>query len=185
MGEVRHIQSSEETAWTNVLTSRFVAKWKIVEDVIGKKTRIIRMRLVLRGFQDYFAHLRERYSGTASRNSQKLLCSRCACMPGFIVATFDIEKAFLQGMTVQEVSGATGTAEEETRCITVWLCIHSPQAPPPGYETLDDRSEVRLALNASTGTVAAPRAFSLKLAKITQGPPFHPKPSSRDPEVEV
>ena len=92
----------------NVLTSRFVAKWKLVEGSDGKQTRILRMRLVLRGFQDYFAHLRERYSGTASRNSQKLLCSEYACRPGWIICTIDVEKAFLQGMTVQEVSAETG-----------------------------------------------------------------------------
>ena len=42
-----------------------------------------------------------------------------------------------------------------------------------------------LALKASTGTVGAPRAFSLKLAKVTRGPPYHLKPLSRDHEMEV
>ena len=42
-----------------------------------------------------------------------------------------------------------------------------------------------LALKASTGTVGAPRAFSLKLAKMPTGPPFYLRPLSRDAEVEV
>lgn len=80
----------------NTLTSRFVAKWKLVETESGERKRIIRMRLVLRGFQDLFAHLRERYSGTASRCSQKMLCSEYVRQPGFVICTIDIEKAFLQ-----------------------------------------------------------------------------------------
>ena len=72
------------------------------------------MRLVLRGFQDMFAHLRERYSGTASRQSQKFLCSELACRQGWQLVTIDIEKAFLQGMTTKEVAEATGQEEEVT-----------------------------------------------------------------------
>ena len=95
---------------------RIVAKWKLVQGTDGKMTRIIRMRLVLRGFQDYSAHLRERYSGTASRHSQKLLCSEYACNHHnqFIICTIDVEKAFLQGMTVEEVSRETGETREDT-----------------------------------------------------------------------
>ena len=55
----------------------------------------------------------------------------------------------------------------------------------PGFESYDEQTDILLSLKASTGTVGAPRAFSLKLAKITQGPPFYLAPLSRDPEVEV
>ena len=37
---------------TNVMTSRYVYKWKFVKDESGKDQKIIRLRLVLRGFMD-------------------------------------------------------------------------------------------------------------------------------------
>jgi len=154
-----------------VLTSRFVAKWKRVEVKPGVYNRIIRMRLVLRGFQDIFAHLRERYSGTASRASQKLLCSEYACQPGFVICTIDIEKAFLQGLTVQEVAAATGTKEEETY-FTLPPGAAAILRQISGYEDFNERTELLLAVKASTGTVGAPRAFSLKLSKVTRSPPL-------------
>ena len=52
----------------NVMTSKYVPKWKLLECPKSKKmTWILRMRLTLRGFQDWFAHLHETYAGTASR----------------------------------------------------------------------------------------------------------------------
>ena len=130
----------------NILTSRFVAKWKRVEVSPGKWTRIIRMRLCLRGFQDLFAHLRERYSGTASRATQKLLCSEFACQPGFIICTIDIEKAFLQGLTVKEVADATGTQEEETY-FTLPPGAAAILRQIDGYEDYNEYVEVLLALS--------------------------------------
>ena len=59
----------------NVMDSRYVAKWKWVKDKQGKPKRIIRMRLTLRGFKDIFKHEIEKYAGTATRVTQKLLTS--------------------------------------------------------------------------------------------------------------
>ena len=61
-----------------------------------------------------FAHLRERYSGTAQRTSQKIICSELACHKEFIIFTLDIEKAFLQGLTTEEVAAVTGKDEAPT-----------------------------------------------------------------------
>lgn len=87
-------------------------------------------------------------------------------------------------MTVQEVAAETGALQEETyftlppgSAAVLWQI--------EGFASFDEKSEVLLALKASTGTVGAPRAFSLKLAKVTRGPPFYLRPLSRDSEMEV
>ena len=79
---------------SNVVTSRFVFKWKIVDG-----TRTIRARMVLHGFKDAVKNDSDTYAGTASRASQRLLVSEAALHPVWIFATTDISKAFLQGMT--------------------------------------------------------------------------------------
>ena len=81
-----------------ILTSRFVAKWKWVERPDGTSARIIRMRLVFRGSEDHFAFERDNYSGTASRQTQRLINSEVACRPSWVLVTIDVEKAFLQGL---------------------------------------------------------------------------------------
>ena len=98
------------TPWTgarNILTSRFVFKWKNVD---GK--RVIRARHVLHGFKDSAREDTDTYAGTASRSSQRLLVSEAALHPEWTFATTDISKAFLQGMTYKEISQATGGAEK-------------------------------------------------------------------------
>ena len=168
----------------NVLSSRFVAKWKIIYDDKGNKKRIIRMRLVLRGFEDWFAHLRATYAGTASRQSQRLVCSEVACRPDWIIVTIDIEKAFLQGLTTAEVAAATGEEEEVTH-FTLPAGAAAVLRLIPGFEDYDERYELMLSLKASTGTKGAPRAFSMKLASITRSPPINMRPTTKDPELEV
>ena len=95
----------------NVMTSRYVAKWKWIKDHIGKWHRVIRMRLCLRGFMDIEAFTLDTFSGTAKRTSQRILASEAACHPEFITASLDIDKAFLKGFTYKELAEATGEKE--------------------------------------------------------------------------
>ena len=74
-------------------------------------------------------------------------------------------------MTVLEVAEATGKPQEETY-FTLPAGSAAILRKIPGYETYDESTDILLALKASTGTVGAPRAFSLKLSKITRGPPL-------------
>ena len=85
----------------NIMTSRYVVKWKWVKDPENPKdmTKIIRMRLVLRGFMDSEAYSIETFAGTARRTSQRLLASEAACHPDWIIASLDVDKAFLKGYT--------------------------------------------------------------------------------------
>ena len=142
------------------------------------------MRMTIRDFQDWFAHLDENYSATASRQSQRIVCSECACHPEWLLVTIDVEKAFLQGMTYKEIEDATGEPEREI------LFSLPPGAAAllrklPGFEDFDEQFECLRALKPGTGTKGAPRAFSMKLSRITRGPKCKMKPTTMDPELEV
>jgi len=166
----------------NVMTSRYVAKWKWVMQPDGKWTRIIRMRLVLRGFMDIEAFSIDTFSGTARRSSQRLLASEAACHPHWILASLDIDKAFLKGFTYKELADATG---EKERCV----CFRLPPGSAtilrqfPGFEDFDESIHCLQCTKPGTGTKDAPRAFSMKLKKTTVN--FGLKPTSFDPEFEI
>ena len=59
----------------NVMPSRYVAKWKKINDKDGKIIRVIRMRQCFRGFMDTEAFSLDTFSGTAKRASQRILAS--------------------------------------------------------------------------------------------------------------
>eukprot|EP00959_Pyramimonas_sp_CCMP1952_P287280 6008116-Pyramimonas_sp.AAC.1 len=50
----------------------------------------------------------ETLSGTARRQSRRLLASEAACHPEWILASLDIDKAFLEGLAYEELAHATG-----------------------------------------------------------------------------
>ena len=126
---------------TNIMDSKFVAKWKKTEGPDGKPRRIVRMRLALRGFKDLLAHELESYAATASRQAQRLLCSEVACNPGWKFVAVDINKAFLQGLTYAELCQLTG---EDMREVQFTLPPESAELLRrlPGYESFDQRIEV-------------------------------------------
>ena len=97
------------------MTSKYVPKWKMITHPNGTTTWVIRMRLTLRGFQDWFAHLCETYAGTATRQSQRLVASECAARhhDDWVLVTVDVDKAFLQGLTYEEIHEVTGEPRRE------------------------------------------------------------------------
>ena len=168
----------------NIMTSRFVAKWKFVRDKANKQIRIIRMRMAIRGFQDWYAHLEENYSATCSRVSQRIVCSETACHEDWDLVTVDIEKAFLQGLTYKEIQEQTGEPER-----FVFFSLPPGSAAVlrqiPGFENFDERYECLRCIKPGTGTKGAPRAFSLKLSGVTRGPKCRLVPTTFDKELEV
>ena len=66
----------------------------------GMWKRIIRMRLVLRGFMDLEAFSLDTFSGTAKRTSQRMLASEAACNKDWSLASLDIDKAFLNRLHI-------------------------------------------------------------------------------------
>ena len=168
----------------NVMTSRFVAKWKILTGADGKPQRIIRMRMAIRGFLDWDASNLETYAGTARRQSQRLLASETACREGWELVTLDIEKAFLQGMTYKEMHELTGEPE---RIVNFSLPKGAAEMLRmlPGFEHFDESIHVCGCTKPGTGTKDAPRAFSMKLASVTRNDPLNMKPTTYDPEMEM
>ena len=93
------------------MTSRYVAEWKrVIDPKTGKITIIIRMRLVLRGFQDTAAYEVETFAGTAKRTSQRLLASEAAVHPDWKLFSLDAKTASLKGFTYK-LAEATGEPE--------------------------------------------------------------------------
>eukprot|EP00959_Pyramimonas_sp_CCMP1952_P040228 840920-Pyramimonas_sp.AAC.1 len=48
------------------------------------------------------------FSGKARRSSQRLLARTAACEKHWVIASLDINMAFLEGLTYQELAEATG-----------------------------------------------------------------------------
>ena len=102
-----------------------------------------------------------------------------ACHDDFIFITVDVEKAFLQGMTHEEIEASTGEVQRRA------FFDLSPGSAAvlrqiPGYEDFDERYECLMSLKHGTGTKGAPRAFSLKLASVAQGPKCRTKSITYD-----
>ena len=126
--------------------------------------RVIRARLTIRGFKDREKADVDRYAGTSSRLSHKVLVSEAAAH-GWDITTTDISKAFLEGVTYKELAELTGTQERE---VNFYLPPHNLplRRTIPGFESFDPQREVLHCDKPGTGSVDAPRAFSLKLKKL-------------------
>eukprot|EP00959_Pyramimonas_sp_CCMP1952_P060937 1272965-Pyramimonas_sp.AAC.1 len=92
--------------------------------------RTIRLRLVFRGSMGLEAFDVETVSGTARRSSQRLLASTAACKEQWVIASLDINMAFLEGLTYQELAEATG--EQGTCgafCSSAWIGRGASDSP--------------------------------------------------------
>ena len=150
----------------NIVDCKWVIKWKHELLPDGSTRRIIRARLTIRGFKDIDAANLTRYAGTSQRYSQRLLASEAANRKWPVVST-DISKAFLQGVTYKELAEQTG---EPLRDVCFYLPPSTVAALKqlPGYHDFDPAVEVLWCVKPGTGSVDAPRAFHLKLAKVTR-----------------
>ena len=96
----------------NIIDCRWVVKWKFVIDADGIRTRTIRCRLTVRGFKDIEAQGMEAFSGTCSRWGQRLITAQAA-LHHWPLVTADVEKAFLQGVSYEELAKETGAPIRE------------------------------------------------------------------------
>ena len=119
----------------NIVDCKWVIKWKMEVLPNGKNRRIIRARLTLRGFKDMDAANLERYAGTSQRYSQRLVVSEAANRKWSLVST-DISKAFLQGVTYEELAKITG---EPLHDVNFYLPPNSVTALEtlPGFESFN------------------------------------------------
>ena len=107
------------------------------------------------------------FAGTAKRTSQRILASEAACNDDYILASLDIDKAFLKGFTYKELAEATGEKEGV-------VCFKFPSGSAEilraikGFENCDESKHCLRCIKPGTGTKDAPRAFSLKFAQNNQ-----------------
>ena len=120
--------------------------------------------MTIRGFKDVDKNDVDRYAGTSSKLSQKVIVSE-AILRGWDLCTTDISKAFLQGVTCEELAALTG---EPVREVNFYLPAYniSMLKQVPGFETFDAQTEVLHCDKPGTGSVDAPRAFSVKLKRL-------------------
>ena len=85
----------------NVLSSRWVLKWKLVEGV-----RLVKARLTVRGFEDMAENL-STFASTASRWGQRVV-SVIATQMSWPLFLADVSTAFLQGLTFEELAKLNG-----------------------------------------------------------------------------
>ena len=96
----------------------------------------------------------------------------------------DVNKAFLQGATYQELEALTGDAPREV-CFTLPKGMAEMLRKIPGYETYDERIHCLECDKPGTGSKDAPRAFSIKLATVTRSDAVGLRPTTFDSELEV
>ena len=145
----------------------------------GSTIRYIRARLTVRGFKDRDADKVSTYAGTSTRYSQRLVASIAAIM-GWDLATADISKAFLQGVSYDELAQITGEPKRDV-CFDLPKMSLPALRSLPGYQDFDPSRETLRCLKPGTGLKDAPQAFSLKLSKVTEACGL--KPVSVDPEL--
>ena len=119
-----------------------------------KAQRTIRARLTARGFKDSDKGDIDRYAGTSSRSAQKVLVSE-AVRNGWPICTADISKAFLQGVTYEELAKLTGKPARE---VNFYLPANNIPLlrQLPGFEDFDPQTEVLHCDKPGTGLVDAP-----------------------------
>ena len=67
------------------------------------------MRMAQRGFKDVDVESLQVFSGTSSRLSQRIVVSECV-VRNWRMTTLDLKKAFLKGVTYEELADLTGEA---------------------------------------------------------------------------
>jgi hypothetical protein len=176
----------------NILDVRWVFKEQVGTDYGGRPqqrrgppnaaaaVKTIRARPTVRGFKDQERKDIDRYAGSSARSSQKLLVSK-AVLRGSDICTTDISKAFLQGVTYEELAKFTGEQQREVN--VYFLASNIPLLRRvPGFETFEPTKEVLHCDKPGTGLLDAPLHFSMKLG-IASRDKFGLAPSKTDPEL--
>ncbi len=88
------------------------------------KRWVIRARLCLRGFKDLDTKDLDSYAGNASRFTQRILVSE-AVIRRWDICTTVISKAFVQGVTYEELAVATGKPLREVNYSLPAYCVES------------------------------------------------------------
>ena len=159
--ELKCFQRRQRASAPCIIDTRWVFRWKYVDGV-----RTIRARLTLRGFKETGADEQSNFSATASKWSQRLIISEIV-QRGWHIASTDISKAFLQGVSYDEIASETG---QPIRDVSFEVCPKTAHVVKqlPGFQDFSPGLEVLHCLKPGTGCRDAPRAFSIQLRKATR-----------------
>ena len=158
----------------NIVDCKFVITWtwelNTVSATESTKQKqdgrwTIRCRLTIRGFKDQDKDYLDTYAGTAQRYAQRITCAITPQM-GWDICIADISKAFLKGVTYTELAKITGEPLREVNFYLPQYCTPLIRQVP-GFEHFDPIREVIHCDKPGTGSVDAPRCFSLKLKQVT------------------
>ena len=121
---------------SNIIDCRWVLRWKWK----NKHHRFCRARLCLRGFKDQQKDELDTYGSTASRFSQRIICSMAAIYLWTLTA-IDISTAFLQGEEYKDPKRRIHMKVDKE--LAELLRTH------PGFEDFDEEIEVLLLLKSA------------------------------------
>ena len=116
---------------------------------------------------DFEAIDTETFSVTARRANRKLLASVAACKNKWKMASLDMDKASLKGLTYKELAAATGE-KERLMCFALPLGSAAVLRRLPGFANYGEAKRCLQCFKPGTGAKDAPRAFSLKLKTMTR-----------------
>ncbi len=160
----------------NVVDTRWVITWKMIDKVLQ-----IKCRLTMRGFKDRQSDI-ETFAGTTSRAGQRVVNTVVAQEDDFVLFSFDVSQAFAKGLTFEEFARLTG---QELRSVQFRL---APEDVPllrhlPGFEDFDPDTEVLEMLKPIYGLKDAPRAWRKRLHQALVR--FGANPLLAEPEIYV
>ena len=160
----------------NVLSSRWVLKWKDIGQGTEKKRRI-KARLVAQGFRD--RQEVENYAGTTSRWAQRVLII-VAVQQGWDLWSAVISEAFLRGLTFEELHK---DGVNELRRVELELPPGGEQLLRlvPGYGDFNPLTEVLVMLKPGFGLKDAPRLWLLALRRVLNA--IGARPTCIDPQL--
>ena len=143
----------------NILDTRWVITWKIVEGV-----RVIKCRITLRGFKDREQSY-ETFAGTASRAGQRVINSLAAQEEDMELFSLDVSQAFAKGLSFEELARAFGEPLREVEVdfnkgdVELLRTI-------PGWENFNPELETIKLLKPIYGLKDAPRAWRKRLHQV-------------------
>ena len=113
-----HVNKPKQGA-RNVIDIKWVLKLKIVTKD-GKTSRVIRARLTVRGFKDRDADDMTAFSATCSRWAQRIVVGEAA-LRKWPMALTDVPKAFLQGITCDQLAEESNATRKDLAFTVVWF----------------------------------------------------------------
>ena len=152
---------------TNVLDSRWVLKWKMVD---GKRS--IKARLTVRGYKDLQGSELKTQASTATRWGQRIVCM-VAVQNDWTLFSADVSQAFLQGMSFDEVAKLKGEVKRSVQ-------FEVPPGSIPilrmldGYEEFDGLVEVLNMLRGGFGLKDAPRLWNMVFSEVLTALSYFP-----------